>query len=100
MSMRKITFSLLAVSGLGLALFGAAPAHAVGTLHPFCIQGNQYPGLSNCTFDSYAQCQASASGRFLTCIANPFFAGRSYDPYAYPSHFRAPPRRYYPYLAR
>ena len=33
--------------------------------------------------NTYAQYQASASGRALTCIANPFFAGQSDDPYAY-----------------
>ena len=37
------------------------------------MQGNEMPGLSNCTFDSYQQCSATASGRFLYCIANPYF---------------------------
>jgi Protein of unknown function (DUF3551) len=70
--MRNIYLALVAA---GLALAGSAPAHAVGTRYPFCIQGDEYPGLSNCTFTSYQQCQASASGRFLTCIANPFYGG-------------------------
>ena len=63
------------------ALF-AAPAEAVGTRYPFCIQGDDYPGLSNCTFTSYEQCQATASGRLLTCIANPYFVGESEPPLA------------------
>lgn len=50
-----------------------APAEAVGARYPFCIQGDEFPGLSNCTFSSYQQCQATASGRYLTCIQNPFF---------------------------
>jgi hypothetical protein len=79
--MRNLVLALLAVGGLAMA--GTAPANAVGTRHPFCIQGNEFPGLSNCTFDSYEQCQATASGRFLYCMANPYFnPGESY-PAAY-----------------
>jgi hypothetical protein len=79
--MRNI--ALIALAASGLALFGALPAHAVGTRYPFCIQGNEFPGLSNCTFTSYDQCMATASGRFLTCVANPYFVGGTDDPYAY-----------------
>lgn len=71
--MRWIIISgLLAV---GAAISSAPPAHAVGARYPFCLQGNEFPGLSNCTFTSYQQCQATASGRYLTCIENPYFAG-------------------------
>lgn len=76
------TFSLAFVT-LVLALSTSTPARAFGKNHPFCLTGDEWPGLSNCRFDTYAQCQASASGRALTCIANPFFAGQSDDPYAY-----------------
>jgi hypothetical protein len=78
----------------GLALAGSAPAHAVGTRYPFCIQGDEYPGLSGCTFTSYQQCQATASGRFLTCIANPYFGGGA-GPGAYRER-RPPPGYPYP----
>ena len=61
--MRKAILAVLAASGL--AALGAAPAEAVGTRYPFCLQGDEYPGLSYCTFTSYEQCQATASGRFL-----------------------------------
>jgi len=99
--MRHIVVAVLAASGL--AMFGAVPAEAVGTRHPFCLQGQEYPGLSYCTFDSYGQCMATASGRHLTCIANPYYAGQTDDPYAYqnrnrqwPTGFPAP-GRYSPY---
>jgi hypothetical protein len=72
-SMRNVVLALLAANGL--ALVGAAPAHAVGTRYPFCIQGDQYPGLSYCSFVTYEQCQATASGRDLNCIANPYYDG-------------------------
>ena len=71
--MRSMFLALAAAFGLALA--GLTPAEAVGSRYPFCLQGNNSPGLSNCTFTSYQQCQASASGRFLTCVANPFYAG-------------------------
>ena len=69
--MRNICLALLAAAGLaGLA---TAPAEAVGVRYPFCLQGEDYPGLSNCSFTSYGQCQATASGRRLWCIENPYY---------------------------
>lgn len=70
--MRNVVLAVLALGGLGFA--GTAPAHAVGTRYPFCMQGDEFPGLSNCNFTSYEQCQATASGRFLYCIENPYFS--------------------------
>lgn len=89
--MRSI-FLALAAAG-GLALTGLTPAEAVGSRYPFCLQGDDSPGLSNCTFTSYQQCQATASGRRLYCIANPFYAGGD-EPGAYRER-RPPPG--YPY---
>jgi hypothetical protein len=83
----------LALAATGLALAGTAPAQAVGTRYPVCIQGNEYPGLSGCTFTSFQQCQATASGRFLTCIANPYYGGGG-EPGGYRER-RPPPG--YPY---
>jgi len=87
---------VVAVMASTLTLIGALPAHAVGSLHAFCLQGDEYPGLSYCVFDTYAQCQATASGRTLQCVANPFFAGQSDDPYAYQNRNRPFPRSYVP----
>ena len=70
--------------------------HAVGTRYPFCIQGEEYPGLSNCTFTSYEQCQATASGRFLWCIANPYYAGYRGPPRSYRDPALIPPPDYPP----
>jgi hypothetical protein len=70
---RRLILAAAAVAGYGLS--GTAPAQAVGTRYPFCIQGDEFPGLSNCSFTSYQQCQATASGRDLNCIANPYFEG-------------------------
>jgi hypothetical protein len=81
--MRNAVLFLLAASGLAMA--GSMPAGAVGTRYPFCIQGNEFPGLSNCTFTSYEQCQATASGRFLYCVENPYF-----NPGGDPRGYRGP----------
>ena len=81
--MRRAILALLAASGIGCTR--RAPAEAVGTRYPFCIQGDEYPGLSYCTFTSYEQCQATASGRFLSCIANPYYVGEGEPP---PSAYR------------
>ncbi len=82
--MRNVVLALLAAGGLAMA--GSVPAEAVGTRYPFCIQGNDFPGLTNCTFTSYEQCQATASGRFLYCVANPY-----YNPGClYPRGYRGP----------
>lgn len=92
--MRRILLATIAVSAV--VLIGMMPARAVGSRHAFCLQGDEFPGLSNCTFDTYAQCQASASGRFLACVANPYFAGQSDDPYAYQNRNRPFPPQYVP----
>lgn len=83
--MRAMLFAALAIGGLSFV--STESAHAVGVRHAFCLQGDEYPGLSYCTYDTYAQCQATASGRRLTCIANPYFAGVSDDPMATPYHY-------------
>ncbi len=89
--------ALLAIAiGSSTILSCATPARAYGSRHAFCIQGNEYPGLSTCTFDTYAQCMASASGRNLACIANPYFGGPSDDPYAYQNRARPFPPHYIP----
>ncbi|NOJ49498.1 DUF3551 domain-containing protein [Bradyrhizobium archetypum] len=89
--MRRAILAVLTT--IGLAAIGVAPAEAVGTRYPFCLQGDEYPALSYCTFTSYEQCQATASGRFLTCIANPYYVGESEPP---PSHYRPLPGRALP----
>jgi hypothetical protein len=66
--------ALVTLIACGFAWLGTIPAGAVGTRHPFCLQGDEYPGLSACTFDTYEQCQATASGRKVYCIA---LAGRT-----------------------
>ncbi|HEY0219774.1 MAG TPA: DUF3551 domain-containing protein, partial [Afipia sp.] len=47
--------------------------------YPFCMKGQENPsGTGDCSFPSYAACQASASGTFSYCIRNPFYALNEY----------------------
>ncbi|MFH1344614.1 MAG: DUF3551 domain-containing protein [Pseudomonadota bacterium] len=47
---------------------GAAPDNR------YCIQGDDFAGgAGDCSFASYQQCQATASGRKAHCGANPWF---------------------------
>ena len=62
-----------------LMAFGAACA--IGSTpvtageYPFCIKGCDFgSGRGDCSFATYQQCQASASGRDATCAANPYFS--------------------------
>ena len=61
-----------------LMLCGAAsvisPPPAAARDYPFCIKGCDFgSGRGDCSFSSYQQCQASASGRDAYCDANPYF---------------------------
>ncbi|MBR0872491.1 DUF3551 domain-containing protein [Bradyrhizobium tropiciagri] len=80
--MHMRTMILAAASVVALAAYGTAPAQAVGVRYPFCIQGDRYPGLSNCSYPSYQACLATASGIGQSCIANPYYAGDN-DPRSY-----------------
>ena len=72
--MRNVALGMLTASAI--AVLGPPPAAAVGTRYPFCIQGPDQPGLSNCTFVSYEQCQATASGRPLYLHPQPILRRR------------------------
>src|SRR5258708_6469955 len=83
----RATFALPIVATVSLAFatfvlvsVASTPARAFGVRHAFCLTGDEWPGLSNCTFDAYAQCQASSSGRALTCIAIRISPGKATIP--------------------
>ncbi|MFB9264521.1 DUF3551 domain-containing protein [Bradyrhizobium erythrophlei] len=74
--MRSAMWGLLVFAALGSGWL-VGPASAAGFDpydYPWCIQGRAegYPGY--CGFQTYAQCQAAASGRYAYCGYNPRFA--------------------------
>jgi len=55
---------------------GALPAAARD--YPFCIKGCDFgAGRGDCSFSTYQQCQATASGRDAYCDANPYFNAKA-----------------------
>lgn len=66
---------LVAAAALGaLASIGMTPSPAQARDYPFCIKGADYDSsLGDCSFDTYQQCLATASGRRAYCDTNPFY---------------------------
>jgi hypothetical protein len=57
-----------------MALFASSPAAASPAGDAaFCINGFNYDGLGDCSYSSYEQCQATASGTANSCLANPYY---------------------------
>ncbi len=55
-------------------IFALAPMTVMARDFPFCIKGCDYGGShGDCSFTSYQQCQATASGRVAYCDVNPYF---------------------------
>ncbi|MGB6399561.1 MAG: DUF3551 domain-containing protein [Bradyrhizobium sp.] len=55
-------------------VFALAPMTATAREFPFCIKGCDFGGSrGDCSFVTYQQCQATASGRDAYCDANPYF---------------------------
>ena len=74
---------LLAAAALGtLASIGMTPSPALARDYPFCIKGADFydSPVGDCSFNTYEQCLATASGRRAYCDANPFYVypGRPY----------------------
>jgi hypothetical protein len=70
---------------LALMAFGAAcaidAAPAAAKVYPYCIKGCDFGGgAGDCSFSSYQQCLATASGRDASCAANPHFNGNAEMP--------------------
>ena len=68
--MRKTMFAMMTLAAAGVAsVAGSAPAAAYD--YPYCLQGRGIGIPGECSYQTYAQCQASASGRGLYCNINP-----------------------------
>ena len=68
--MRNMMLALLALGSAGAATI-AAPTPAAAIDYPWCIQGGGWGVPGDCSYRSYAQCMASASGRRVYCNVNP-----------------------------
>lgn len=88
--MRK---ALLAAAALaGFAVFGTGTAEARD--YRYClVEGGFGSGPGTCYYNTYAQCQASASGRRAYCQLNPVFAFAEQGRYADPGYRVVRPRK-------
>jgi len=84
--MRNAMLAMLALSAAGAAtIAGSGPAAAID--YPYCIQGGGWGYPGDCSYRSYAECMATASGRRVYCGVNPRVAygyqrrGRPYRDY-------------------
>ena len=93
--MRKILWAVMEVTAAGVAGV-ATSAPATAQPDAWCIQGRDQGIPGDCSYSSYAQCMASASGRNAYCNVNPRVAfGRPLPPV--PHGRRAPPFDPYEY---
>lgn len=93
--MRRLLLAAMAVAAAGIASV-ATSAPAAAQADAWCVQGRDEGIPGDCSYSSYAQCMASASGRNAYCNVNPRVAfgrplppgphgrrGRPFDPYEY-----------------
>jgi hypothetical protein len=68
--MRNAMVAILALSAATIATVeGSSPAAAYD--YAYCLQGRGIGVPGDCSYTSYSQCMASASGRALYCNVNP-----------------------------
>jgi hypothetical protein len=80
---------LFAVAIGAVASIGTLPTAAHARDYPFCIKGDFYDSaVGDCSFDSYQQCLATASGRRAYCDANPFYSYPNRPNVVYPKKQR------------
>jgi hypothetical protein len=72
--------ALLALTAFATVLaINATPAAARD--YPYCIKGKDWLSpVGDCSFTSYQQCLATASGRFAWCDTNPFYNSHNQMP--------------------
>jgi len=68
--MKILTVTLLTAAALGAVL--TTPAEAYD--RRICMIGGGYPYPGDCSYDTYAQCRATASGQQAYCDVNPNYA--------------------------
>ena len=67
------------VPAIAMLVMVSAPATAGG--YPYCIKGCDFGGANgDCSFSTYQQCLATASGRDAWCGENPDFNARALTP--------------------
>ena len=84
----RTLFLVLATSA---TIFATGVTPVAASEYRYCLQGDDFAGAGDCEFASYVQCQAAASGRTATCVANPNLAAA--NPYLANAAVRTIPAR-------
>jgi hypothetical protein len=85
-----MTWCIRGAAAAGLALVTLMPQVASAHDYPYCVQGRRWGYPGNCQFQTYEQCQATASGTDDYCGVNPRAAfAEQWDRRGH----RPPPRR-------
>lgn len=79
--MRTVLLALAALAATSVLTTGAARAD-----QPFCLKTGAGPG--DCKYDSYAECQAAASGIYGICQPNTWLQATSQPQSASAPHHR------------
>lgn len=89
--MRAALLALMAT--FTVSVIDATPAAARD--YPYCIKGKDWLSpVGDCSFTSYQQCLATASGRFAWCDTNPFYNSRAQMPRRESRRYRRSDDRY------
>ena len=88
------TLFLVLALATSATIFATGVTPVAASEYRYCLQGDDFAGAGDCEFASYAQCEAAASGRTASCIANPNLAAANpYLPNAAVLTIPARPRR-------
>lgn len=68
--MRGVALAVLAAGMMAAA--ASTPVEA--REYRFCVQSPETGIPGDCSYETYAQCRASASGRYADCFLNPWYA--------------------------
>jgi len=68
--MRIAMVAIFALSAVAAVTVGS-PTPASAYEYPYCAQGKGFGVPGDCSYSSYDQCLAAASGRGLYCAVNP-----------------------------
>jgi hypothetical protein len=76
--MRSALLVLIAACAAPVIVATPASTPASARDLPYCIKGCDFPaGAGDCSFSSYQQCLATASGRDATCAPNPYYNAKA-----------------------
>ena len=69
--MRKFIAAIIIFAAAGIATLATSTPAAAAHDYPWCVQGWGVDIPGDCSYRTYAQCMASASGRNAWCAENP-----------------------------